>query len=176
MKFNPNETVFFENKEYHDDELLKSYQSSRYDWDPSMIDSILRVSKSSLGTHGFCQYQYKLQYIHQIPVDENYTMIRGTNVHAIVEYFWDHVDEVLPQVLEHISKGNEYAAQETLRSVIPKPPEPYLYGEEAVMRESRRLRRYSLIREVGDAFGAIDPGPIMTYELHRIVFPREDVA
>ena len=62
MKFNPNDTAFFENKEYHDDELLKSYENSTYAWDPSMKDKILRVSKSSLGTHGFCQYQYKLQY------------------------------------------------------------------------------------------------------------------
>ena len=135
MKFNPNETAFFENKEYHDGELLKSYDSSTYAWDPSMNDKILRVSKSSLNTHGFCQYQYKLQYIHQMPIDENYTMIRGTNVHAIVEYFWDHVDDVLPEVIEHINNDNQFAAHELLRSVIPKPPEPYAYGEEAVIEK-----------------------------------------
>ena len=135
MKFNPNETAFFENKEYHDGEMLKSYESSTYAWHPSMEDKILRVSKSSLGTHGFCQYQYKLQYIHQMPIDENYTMIRGTNVHAIVEYFWDHVDDVLPEVIEHINNDNQFAAQELLRSVIPKPPEPYAYGEGAVIEK-----------------------------------------
>jgi|TARA_B100000282_G_C31733643_1_gene492278 RecB family exonuclease len=134
LKFNPNDTAFFENKEYHDEELLKSYENSTYAWTPDM-DKILRVSKSSLGTHGFCQYQYKLQYIHQMPVEENYTMVRGTNVHAIVEYFWDHVDEVMPEVLSHIEKDNQYAAMELLRSVVPKPPEPYAYGEEAVIEQ-----------------------------------------
>lgn len=135
MKFNPNDTAFFENKDYHDDDLLKSYENSTYAWNPSMTDKILRVSKSSLGTHGFCQYQYKLQYIHQMPIDENYTMIRGTNVHAIVEYFWDNVDDVLPEVIEHINNDREYAARELLSSVIPKPPEPYAYGEEAVIEK-----------------------------------------
>ena len=51
MKFNPNDIAFFENKEYHDEELLKSYENSTYAWTPDM-DKILRVSKSSLGTHG----------------------------------------------------------------------------------------------------------------------------
>lgn len=132
MKFNPNETAFFENAEYHDSELLKSYDNSTYAWQPG-TDKVLRISKSSLGKYTFCPYQYKLSYIHRLPSIESEAMVKGTNVHSIVEYFWDNVDDVLDEALTLIEENKELQAKAKLKSVIPAPPEPYRLGEEEVI-------------------------------------------
>ena len=94
MKFNPNEEAFFERRtEAHTPKLLESYNRSCYNWTPDMKDMILRASKSSINDYDWCPHQYKLKHIYRLSEPENDDMIRGTNVHSIVEYFWDNVDE-----------------------------------------------------------------------------------
>ena len=92
MKFDPNPIPFFKRVEDLTPELLASYKESAYDWQPG-DEGCLRITKSSLNTHNFCPYQYKLSNIYRLPTIENEAMVKGSNVHAIVEYFWANVDE-----------------------------------------------------------------------------------
>lgn len=134
MKFDPNPVPFFMRDEDISPELLASYKESSYTWQPG-DEGCLRITKSSLGTHNFCPYQYKLSNIYQLRSAENEAMVKGNNVHAIVEYFWANVGKPLETAKSLLAEGNERQAKETLRSVIPKPPEAYKLGEEAVIEK-----------------------------------------
>ena len=59
-----------------------------------MADNILpRMSKSSvMSDFGFCQQQYGIKRIIGMKEPQNDAMIRGTNVHDSLEYFYDNVD------------------------------------------------------------------------------------
>ena len=67
---------------------------SCYDWHPGMADNILpRMSKSSvMSDFGFCQQQYGIKRVIGMKEPQNDAMIRGTNVHDSLEYFYDNVD------------------------------------------------------------------------------------
>jgi CRISPR/Cas system-associated exonuclease Cas4 (RecB family) len=66
---------------------------STYGWHPGMPkDTILRVSKSSLGDHGFCQQQYFIKRVLGVKEPENDDMRRGTNVHDAVEEFYQEMN------------------------------------------------------------------------------------
>ena len=133
MKFNPNAVSLIERGvEARTDELRKSYEESAYNWQPGQ-GGTLRISKSSLGSHGFCPLKYKFSYIYRLPSEESEAMTRGTNVHSIVEYFWHHVDDVLDEVLTLIEEDKKLLAKDKLRSVIPTPPTPYEFGEQVVI-------------------------------------------
>lgn len=135
MKFNPNDVSLVDRgAEARTDELLKSYEESSYNWMPGM-DGLLRISKSSLGSHGFCPLKYKFSYIYRLPSEESEAMVRGTNVHNIVEYFWNHIDDVLDEVLTLIADDKKHVAKEKLFSVIPSPPTPYELGEQVVIEK-----------------------------------------
>ena len=139
MKFNPNEVSLLERgAEAHTAELLESYKSSAYNWQPGMVDEDgnavkLRVTKSTVGDYSWCPLQYKFKNILKLPEQENDDMVRGTNVHNIVEYFWDNVDDVLPEVLSLIESDKKMVAKEKMKSIVPKPPTPYQLGEEEVI-------------------------------------------
>ena len=139
MKFNPNEeTLMDSGPEAHTPELLESYHSSTYAWQPGMTDDDgnpmkLRISKSSLNGFGWCPYQYKANYIYNLSQEETEDMVRGTNVHAIVEHFWDAVKDVKDEAIELLEAGKERQSRRLLKSVIPKPPMPYLLGEDEVI-------------------------------------------
>lgn len=139
MKFNPNEEGLGDRgPEAHTPELEQSYRMSRYAWQPGMVDDDgnmlkLRISKSSLNAHGWCPYQYKANYIYRLSQEENEDMVRGTNVHSIVEYFWDAVIDVKDEAIELLEVGKPREARRLLKSVIPNPPMPYLLGEEEVI-------------------------------------------
>ena len=130
MKFNPNEALQDRKAEARTPELLESYKQSTYAWQPGMVDDDgkemkLRMSKSTLGDLSWCPLQYKFKNILRLPQTETEDMVRGTNVHNIVEYFWDNVDVVLPEVLTLIEEGKELSAKDKLmKSVVPQPPKP----------------------------------------------------
>ena len=102
-----------------------------------MEDKILRVSKSTINDYDWCPYQYKMKHIYRLAEAENEDMIRGTNVHSIVEYFWVNVTPVIPTALSLLEEGKSLLAKDTLWEVIPSPPAPdkYQYGEEVVIRK-----------------------------------------
>lgn len=143
MKFNPNETAFFERRtEAHTPELLESYNRSCYNWTPDLKDMILRASKSSINDYDWCPHQYKLKNIYRLSEPENDDMIRGTNVHSIVEYFWDNVTteyqdqgSPLETAKALLEEGKQMLAKDVLWQVMPTPPLPYQFGEEAVIRK-----------------------------------------
>lgn len=99
---------------------------STYGWHPGMPpDIILRVSKTSLGTAGFCAQQYFLKYPLGIKEPANDNMIRGSNVHDAIEEFYQNMnlsyalsmrsygyDEVKKYFLTHISEDKGYALGE----------------------------------------------------------------
>lgn len=135
MKFNPNkESLGDRGAEAHTPELLESYNNSAYAWQPGM-EKHLRVSKSSLNAHGWCGYSYKMKYIYRLSEAETDDMVRGTNVHNIVEYFWDYAPDKIDETLSLIDDGKELLAKDLMYSVIPKPPKPYLLGEEEIIQQ-----------------------------------------
>lgn len=141
MKFDPNPIPFFKRVEDLTPELLASYEESSYTWQPG-DEGCLRITKSSLNGHNFCPYQYKLNNIYQLPTIENEAMVKGSNVHAIVEYFWANVDEEyqnhgtpLETAKALLAEDDERKAREILHAVMPEPPEPYRYGEKVVIEK-----------------------------------------
>jgi len=128
MRFNPNPD---EDKEYPYPEMIESYEKSCYNWNPSMKDKILRVTKSSVGTFDFCPKQYYFQNILGLRGEERDYHIRGSNVHDAVEYFWREVPNHLESMLNELLKGNVEKAKGIQKAVLATPPEPYVYGEDA---------------------------------------------
>jgi hypothetical protein len=132
MRWNPNPESFTVSKLPLSDEMQKSYDDSRYDWSPS-TGGVLRLTKSSLFGYHFCPYQYWLEKFQGHRSEETMWMVRGSNVHDVVEYFWKNVDPILDEVLALIEDYKENLAYKKLQSIIPKPPAPYEYGEDSVI-------------------------------------------
>tara|TARA_R110002020_G_scaffold168349_1_gene357061 strand:- start:7190 stop:8191 length:1002 start_codon:yes stop_codon:yes gene_type:complete len=139
VKFNPNPKSLVERgSEAPTPELEESYQRSTYAWQPGMMDDDgnslkLRLTKSSLGNYSWCPYQYKLKHIYRLKEEENEDMVRGTNVHNIVEYYWTAARDVIYKAIEELENGDKRLAKDTLYSIIPNPPQPYLLGEQEVI-------------------------------------------
>ena len=136
MRYNPNEDIKVDRTERDDypfDDLLESYSKSTYAWQPGMVvdgvEQILRVTKSSLGTFGFCAKQYEFQNIMKLPTEEKDHHVRGNNVHDFTEYFFEQMYEHYDDVMELIEQGETEKARDLMHAVIPTPPEPYQYGE-----------------------------------------------
>ena len=88
-----------------------------------------------MGTFDWCPKQYWFQNVKGMRGDEVYYHTRGKNVHDVVEYFWDNVDDVLPDVLKCIEEGRSEQARGLLYDVIPQPSDSYAYGEEEQIRK-----------------------------------------
>jgi RecB family exonuclease len=136
MRFNPNNQDKVEKDDYPFEDMLESYSRSTYAWQPGMVvdgvEQILRVTKSSVGTFGFCPKQYFFQNILKLKTEEKDHHIRGSNVHDATEYFFQNVFEVFDEVVESIKNGTEYETgqgRELLHSILPDPPEEYIFGE-----------------------------------------------
>ena len=68
-----------------------SYKSSTYAWNPNEDDTtILRVTKSSYGTFGWCPQQYYLEKFKGLRGETVDHHIRGLNVHDMMEWFWEN--------------------------------------------------------------------------------------
>ncbi len=95
---------------------------SSYGWKPG-DDTILRISKSSLGTLKWCPQQYVFEYIQYIRGETNEDMIRGTNVHNALEAFYPNVEPILEDIIETADEGNHHMALDMLRGAFPGPTE-----------------------------------------------------
>lgn len=110
----------------------ESYKRSTYAWNPSLQDgSILRVTKSSIGTFGWCPQQYYLEKFKGLRGEQVDHHIRGLNVHDMMEWFWaNFTREQEDSVLNLIHEGQEREAMKLFFSVVPTPPSPYEFGED----------------------------------------------
>ena len=101
MKFNPNEKYFTDHSDYNNEEMLESYRLSAYNWRPGMKNEDgefmkLRMSKSSIMGFAWCPYQYYLEKVLGHRSTETAAMVKGTNIHNVVEYFWKAVPDTKP--------------------------------------------------------------------------------
>jgi CRISPR/Cas system-associated exonuclease Cas4 (RecB family) len=129
MRFNPNDEDRMEREDYPFDDMLTSYTKSTYAYQPEDEDKILRVTKSSLGTYGFCPKQYFYQNVLKLETEEKDHHVRGSNVHDVTQYFFDEIFETIDEILEEINSGEIDDARDKMYEVVPQPPEPYLFGE-----------------------------------------------
>ena len=71
-----------------------------YNWNPNDEDGpMLKITKSSLGSFGFCRLNYKYGYIDNIKQATSDAMLKGTHIHDAREKFWDDVDIKKAQTL-----------------------------------------------------------------------------
>ena len=64
-----------------------------YSWNPYDEDGpMLKITKSSLGSFGFCRLNYKYSYIDNIKQKTSEAMLKGTIIHDAREKFWDDMD------------------------------------------------------------------------------------
>ena len=132
MRWNPNPQ---EESTYTDEEMLESYNKSCYNWQPSMEEKILRVTKSSIGTFEWCPLQYYFQNVLGMRGEEKDYHVRGSNVHDAVEWYWKESRNYMSETMGLLDKGDKESARKELRKAIPTPPTPYLYGEQAQMNK-----------------------------------------
>ena len=135
MRFNPNG----DDSRPRIDDYLKatgntteadSYKSSTYAWNPNEDETkILRVTKSSYGTFGWCPQQYYLEKFKGLRGETVDHHIRGLNVHDMMEWFWDNFTGK-EEALALIASGDIDAAKAVFHDAIPQPPEPYEFGED----------------------------------------------
>ena len=109
------------------------YKRSTYAWNPKQDqDKILRITKSSIGTFGWCPQQYYLEKFKGLRGESRYYHTRGLNVHDMMEWFWANFskeDEDRVMGLIHVEDNIE-EAREIFFLAVPQPPEPYAYGED----------------------------------------------
>ena len=115
------------------EEEAESYRMSTYAWSPLLTpEKKLRVTKSSLGTFGWCPHQYYLEKFKGLRGETVAHHIRGLNVHDMMEWFWANFSkEQEERVLELVHvEDNMAEAREVFFLSFPTPPEPYIYGED----------------------------------------------
>ena len=140
-KFNPNDKGFTEEATYLNEELEESYKLSTYAWQPGMVDDDgntmkLRMTKSTLSTFKICPRQYYYQYILRLPQGETIPMVRGTNVHNVVEYFWKQInEEVLENVKKLLDENKQITAKKLLEGFLTKPENGFHYNEGVVIEQ-----------------------------------------
>lgn len=70
-------------------ELRKENGEYTYLWEPDNEEGpMLKITKSSIGTFGFCNLSYKYNYLDSIKQKTSPAMIKGTIVHNAQEDFW----------------------------------------------------------------------------------------
>ena len=113
-------------------EEAESYRMSTYAWSPTLTpDKKLRVTKSSLGTFGWCPEQYYLEKFKGLRGEQQDHHIRGLNVHDMMEWFWANFTKEQEEcVLELVHVDDKREARKLFFSAFPAPPEPYIYGED----------------------------------------------
>ena len=137
MKYNPNGD---DSRPRIDDYLeatgntkeAESYKRSTYAWNPNLQDgSIIRITKSSIGTFDWCPQQYYIEKFKGMRGEQVDHHIRGLNVHDMMEWFWaNFTDEQEKSVLKLINENDITEAKKLFVSVVPAPPTPYEFGEE----------------------------------------------
>jgi len=141
MRWNPNSPDGGEGTrptidDYPHEEMKELYRKSTYAWNPQEHNGdILRISKSTLGTFNWCPQQFYLEKFEGLRGEDEPHHIRGKNVHDVMEYFWDNVDEYIPDILSLCDEGLIERARTMMHDVVPLPPTPYMFGEEEQNRQ-----------------------------------------
>ena len=135
MRWNPNgddsrPTIDDYLAETGHEEEAESYRMSTYAWSPTLTpDKKLRITKSSLGTFGWCRQQYYLEKFKGMRGEQQDHHIRGLNIHDMMEWFWANF--TTEQEVEVLALADDVPkARQLFYSVFPTPPEPYIYGED----------------------------------------------
>lgn len=75
---------------------IKSMREYTYQWDASAFEDpskpILKITKSSLGSHNWCPKKYDFGYIQRLPQDQSEAMRKGTILHNHREGFFNDFD------------------------------------------------------------------------------------
>tara|TARA_R110002012_G_scaffold183332_2_gene349705 strand:+ start:1407 stop:2276 length:870 start_codon:yes stop_codon:yes gene_type:complete len=89
-----------------------------YKWEANTNGTppILKITKSSIGSYGFCNLNYKYGYIDDIAQSVSPAMIKGTVVHNAQEEFWKIVK--IDDALKHIEEPMKL--QKHFRSLYPE--------------------------------------------------------
>mgnify|MGYP003132631218 CR=1 FL=1 len=90
-----------------------------YKWEPSNEKPILKITKSSLGSFGFCPLNYKYGYLDSIRQKTSPAMIKGTVIHNAQEEFWKMVDVEEARKLA----DDPMKLQKHFRGLYPEAPE-----------------------------------------------------
>jgi hypothetical protein len=127
-----------------------SYKSSTYAWNPNEDETkILRVTKSSYGTFGWCPQQYYLEKFKGLRGETVDHHIRGLNVHDMMEWFWANFTGK-EEALALIASGDIDAAKAVFHDAIPQPPEPYEYGEDEQIHQWVEWQFHRLLYTMGE--------------------------
>lgn len=88
-----------------------------YKWKPHEENApILKITKSSIGSFGFCHLNYKFGYIDEIAQKVSPAMLKGTIVHDAQEEFWKIMK--IDDALKHIKDPSKL--QKHFRSLYPE--------------------------------------------------------
>lgn len=110
--------------------------------DPNILP---RFSKSSVGGANFCVQQYFIRYVLGVKEPETDDMIRGTNVHNIVEDFYRAVDmEPVREImsLSTIAKVKVDRVHDYFMSLVPTLEH---YQDNYALDEDEHIRKFLLI-------------------------------
>lgn len=93
-------------KEWKEEDIENGFT---YQWNPLDENSpMLKITKSSLGSYGFCRASYVMGYdpfgVGKIRGPATEAMLRGTEVHNAQEEFWKSVDT--EEMMNHIDDPN----------------------------------------------------------------------
>tara|TARA_Y100000592_G_C5413942_1_gene289606 strand:+ start:91 stop:1008 length:918 start_codon:yes stop_codon:yes gene_type:complete len=76
--------------------VIDSMDEYTYQWNPENAEDpskpILKITKSSLGSHDWCPKKYDFSYIQRLPQDQTEAMLKGTVVHNAREDFFNDFD------------------------------------------------------------------------------------
>ena len=130
----------------------ESYKRSTYAWNPNLQDgSIIRITKSSIGTFAWCPQQYYIEKFKGMRGEQVDHHIRGLNVHDMMEWFWaNFTDEQEKSVLKLINENDITEAKKLFVSVVPAPPTPYEFGEEEQIEQWMNWQFTRLISTQGE--------------------------
>ena len=83
------------------EEEIKNMDEYTYQWSADEDDPILKITKSSLGSHGWCPKKYEFGYIERLPQDQSEAMRKGTVMHNAREDFFDTFDIKKAEDMSH---------------------------------------------------------------------------
>ena len=91
-----------------------------YKWNPNEKKPILKITKSSLGTYGFCPASYNYSYIESVAQKTSDAMIKGSRIHDGEENFWNTVNIEEATSIIKSGEGSALELQNHFRSIYPE--------------------------------------------------------
>ena len=87
------------------EEEIKNMDEYTYQWNADNYDKedepILKITKSSLGSHVWCPKKYEFGYIQRLPQDQSEAMRKGTYMHNAREDFFNDFDIAKAEDMSH---------------------------------------------------------------------------